>query len=540
MMFSVIDLFAGAGGLSNGFEQTGNFDIKVAVEIDKSARKTYKLNHSKVEMLEDIKKINFQHLNSKYNGFDFVIGGPPCQGFSNANRQKSSLICGNNALVKEYIRAIECIKPKAFVMENVKTMKSDKHKFFCNSNSKIELEELQIDTKCEKFTLSSTTELKSDLIIFINNKKSLLNYIIDSKALSELKTLLRYKNNSDKFLDKIKKTKIFYNSSKQWIKLHKKYWNRKYKHIFLNLHKKINGITYSEDITDIIKDIKCIVEVQKTFTKINEIRDNNIIMKDFYENNKGIIAEIETYNVYEYVIKRMKSLGYKVKEDILNAADFGVPQVRHRLCIIGIKEELLEEDSFSMPKPNVGKSEHYTIREAIFDLEEYNPWTSLEEEKDIIKIKKNLNNKLSRYLNDITYLSNFTMTKTTDIAKKRFSLLRPGENFHNLDDSMKSTYSQPNRTQSTIYKRLEYDISSPTVTNVRKSMWIHPTKDRAITIREAARLQSFKDSYKFTGNKNSQYQQVGNAVPPLLARAIAENILSILNIHVNKSIIGKI
>lgn len=58
-----------------------------------------------------------------------VIGGPPCQGFSNANRQKNYLISGNNQLVKEYARAIDTVRPVAFLMENVKTMSSPTHKF---------------------------------------------------------------------------------------------------------------------------------------------------------------------------------------------------------------------------------------------------------------------------------------------------------------------------------------------------------------------------------------------------------------------------
>ena len=56
-------------------------------------------------------------------------------------------------------------------------------------------------------------------------------------------------------------------------------------------------------------------------------------------------------------------------------------------------------------------------------------------------------------------------------------------------------------------------------------MWIHPIKDRAVSIREAARLQTFPDSFRFFGSKDAQYQQVGNAVPPLLAKAIAKQIL---------------
>ena len=66
--------------------------------------------------------------------------------------------------------------------------------------------------------------------------------------------------------------------------------------------------------------------------------------------------------------------------------------------------------------------------------------------------------------------------------------------------------------------------------NVRKSMWIHPVKNRAISIREAARLQTFPDSYIFYGSKDSQYQQVGNAVPPMLAKSIAHEIKKILEV----------
>lgn len=60
--------------------------------------------------------------------------------------------------------------------------------------------------------------------------------------------------------------------------------------------------------------------------------------------------------------------------------------------------------------------------------------------------------------------------------------------------------------------------------NVRKSMWIHPELNRAVSVREAARLQTFPDSFVFCGTKDKQYQQVGNAVPPIMAKAIAESL----------------
>ena len=100
-----------------------------------------------------------------------------------------------------------------------------------------------------------------------------------------------------------------------------------------------------------------------------------------------------------------------------------------------------------------------------------------------------------------------------------------------MPDELKSTYENPARTQNTIYKRLVYDLPSDTVVNVRKSMWIHPELNRAVSAREAARLQSFPDNYIFFGTKDSVYQQIGNAVPPVLGRAVAEKVLEINEKH---------
>ena len=123
-MLKTIDLFSGAGGLSLGFQQTGEFQIIVATEINKAARETYKANIASnvtnFVFINDIKGYDFSTLSGQVGGIDIVIGGPPCQGFSNANRQKNHVINMNNSLVKEYFRAIKELKPIAFVMENVR------------------------------------------------------------------------------------------------------------------------------------------------------------------------------------------------------------------------------------------------------------------------------------------------------------------------------------------------------------------------------------------------------------------------------------
>ena len=145
---------------------------------------------------------------------------------------------------------------------------------------------------------------------------------------------------------------------------------------------------------------------------------------------------------------------------------------------------------------------------------------SLEDRDDLSDLAKQLRGNM---------LYNHVCTASRSVAIERFKSLHEGQNFHDLDDSLKSTYSNSKRTQNTIYLRLKYDEPSRTVVNVRKSMWIHPKLNRAISIREAARLQTFPDNFVFEGTKDSQYQQVGNAVPPCLANAVAKSLLSLLD-----------
>ena len=128
--YSVIDLFAGAGGLSLGFMQTQKYDIKVAFENNPDMQATYRRNHPSVEVMGDVCEANYAEIKNKYGNIDVVIGGPPCQGFSNANRQKNHAISQNNMLVKQYLRAILQLQPKAFVMENVSMLRSEVHRFY--------------------------------------------------------------------------------------------------------------------------------------------------------------------------------------------------------------------------------------------------------------------------------------------------------------------------------------------------------------------------------------------------------------------------
>lgn len=115
---TAVSLFSGAGGMDVGFEQAG-IKILLANEIDKMASNTFMKNHPDTEMIvDDIN--NIFHLLEKYKGVDIVFGGPPCQGFSVIGKMNPDDT--RNQLIWSFLKAVEIIKPKVFVMENVKAL----------------------------------------------------------------------------------------------------------------------------------------------------------------------------------------------------------------------------------------------------------------------------------------------------------------------------------------------------------------------------------------------------------------------------------
>ena len=536
-MLKTIDLFAGAGGLSLGFKQTGHFRLVAAAEIKEYARETYRHNipdpGEEFVFIENVVGYDFKSLSRHFDGIDVVIGGPPCQGFSNANRQKTNLISMNNALVKEYFRAIKEIRPRAFVMENVSMLKSSIHRFYdsyvdhdlikkLNETSADPAKPL-IPMREDKIVMSSRNYDGFDLKAIAENREQ-LDALLVPYALFQLLNVLNKNKNNDKRLPPYlqKHTREMCREIDDYCASDADTAEKETIHRWLQVVK--NVLLENGNIKE-TPELQDIIELQKTFQTIVEAYDNQLIGK--YSVEKGeLIFTVKSYAVIDYV-NAILGNEYIQRGATLNAVCFGVPQERKRHIVIGVRRDCLENESFDMlQEPE--KYDTVTVEEAISDLVEYD--VSLESECAEIPYAEG--QKIGEYAAamraESSSVKNHFATATTERALKRFESIGKGKNFQSLPDELKTTYSKPERTQKTIYLRLDPQKPSGTVVNVRKSMWIHPEKNRAITLREAARLQSFPDRFEFRGSKDSQYQQVGNAVPPLLAKAIAEHVYKII------------
>lgn len=531
-MYKVVDLFAGAGGLSLGFMQTKKYDIKVAFENNPAMQKTYKKNHMGVDVQDDVCLADYNDIQKKYGKIDVVIGGPPCQGFSNANRQKNHAISQNNMLVKQYIRAIRELSPKAFVMENVSMLRSDVHRFYLDEadNELFGREKYEIHMQSTKLVLLDKAYMFDCAKTIARSSSAITANIWPEDCYVSLNVVYKMSKNHQKLLKTLKKHK------KKLLEYADIYADEGKKNdiesndIALRSYEAFSAIKqfFDEKLeADKLKDvIEPAIMIQRMLSKSKEIFDNHLVVdKCDYAENGDLVAYIKSYAVFDYLkaLLGTDSNGYEINQDVLCAADFGAPQKRKRFIVIGIKKSLT--DTVQLPIGIFSEKDYRTVQDAIGDLQNVPTVTDVAEDIGTPLKKADDISELGKSLRDTDTLFNHIITKTRETAMERFKAIKQGENFHSLNDSLKTnTYTDAKRTQNTIYLRLAYNQPSGTVVNVRKSMWIHPELNRAISIREAARLQTFPDSFIFCGSKDKQYQQVGNAVPPIMAKAIAETL----------------
>lgn len=531
--YNVIDLFAGAGGLSAGFLQTGRFAVKAAFENNHNAQITYRANHPDTKIYNDVAQALTDEIKSELGNIDVVIGGPPCQGFSNANRQKNHAVSQNNSLVKQYVKAVLHLNPSAFIMENVSMLQSDIHLFYVSENDESDIEKYGIKTSKKQILLLDQDYVFDGVEQIVADTAITHQYHWDAKDYVTLNVIYKNRKNKKKLVNSLNKYKNRLLSLSERLPskldrlnpiLEADFYTREAIQTCLQEDKE------EPDIVNLCNAIEKSIMYQRMLGKAKEINDNKIVVEAYTINN-GLIAHVTAMAVIDYIDSILGSdkNGYSIAKGVLAAAEFGAPQKRMRFVVLGIKKDI--SDNVDLPKGTFTEKSFRSVKDAISDLQMIPARTEMADDDIPINMPEPSESlsELSRLLRNSKVLKNHISTATTPEALERFKAIKQGENFHSLPEELKKSYSDSKRTQNTIYLRLKYDEPSGTVVNVRKSMWIHPVLHRALSIREAARLQTFPDSFVFYGPKDSQYQQIGNAVPPILARALAEHLCMYLD-----------
>ena len=235
-----------------------------------------------------------------------------------------------------------------------------------------------------------------------------------------------------------------------------------------------------------------------------------------FENVRGLMDTAKGYFLRR-ILAGFHDLGYDVCHGLLNAADFGVPQDRCRYFIVATTLDI----DYGLPKPS--GSGRVTVRDAIGDL----PTLPNGNSACLMPYGDCAPSAYARRMRTRRRMcTNNLVSKNSELVVARYREIPQGRNWQSIPPYLMTNYRDPSRCHTGLYHRLREDLPSVVVGNFRKNMLIHPTEHRGLSIREAARLQSFPDSYRFLDSIGFQQQQVGNAVPPLLAKAVFDSITS--------------
>lgn len=257
----------------------------------------------------------------------------------------------------------------------------------------------------------------------------------------------------------------------------------------------------------------------KEFVRIiNDLKPKIFLM----ENVPGIL-NIFQGKTKNQILSIFKSIGYETKVKVLLAADYGVPQLRKRAFFIGNKLGIDPEFLFP-PKTN---SNYTTVEEAIFDLPFIKSgegvFETLYEKQPTTEYQKKMRVRSKKLYNHIS-------TKHDDKIINIIKMLKEGQGRKNLPKKFQTKSIHSGSYMRIVKEKPSYTITTrfdtPPVGRVT-----HPIADRALTAREAARLQSFPDDFIFLGKRTHIGIQIGNAVPPMLAFEIAKNLKKRLSLN---------
>lgn len=220
---------------------------------------------------------------------------------------------------------------------------------------------------------------------------------------------------------------------------------------------------------------------------IKEVKPKLFLM----ENVSGMVT-MEKGKVFEIIKKELSSCGYTLYDKLLNAKDYGVPQSRRRMIIIGVRNDI--NKSFIFPKPTHDENNYANVGQAIID-------------KPISK-----NN------------PNHIIGNLTDLNLNRLKHIPEGGSMKDCPVNLQNN-SDLNRSM----RRLHTKKESYTIVHNNCDHYYHPFEQRRITIREMARIQGYEDDFIFYGSKSEQSRQVGNSVPVGLGKAVAKSIYTFIN-----------
>ena len=228
------------------------------------------------------------------------------------------------------------------------------------------------------------------------------------------------------------------------------------------------------------------------------------------ENVPGLVG-LFGGQIKDSIIEKFTEMGYHIEYKILCSADYGVPQRRKRVVFVGTKVGSFEYPAIN---PNV-----VTCSMALSDLPALENELG-EEVSEYAMPPQNYYQQLMRKRSDMVL--NHVAASHSDKVKKIISLVPDGGNYKNLPEEYRES-----RNFHVAWTRFASNKPAPTIDTGHRHHF-HYKYNRVPTVRECARLQSFPDDFKFLGNKTQQFRQVGNAVPPLMAQAIAEQVKKML------------
>ena len=604
-----IDLFAGAGGISEGFLQAHTddkyFDFVLASDINSNCELTHRVRYNyqlglKTEFItEDIMSDSFlTQLTDKIGDqeIDVVTGGPSCQSFSLGGRRKQYDKRDN--LFLHYLKVIRKLRPKYFVMENVSgILTKDKGKF--KDAVMKEIRSIIDDNEIPRLlTFLEETPMKSEFIhscIIAKIKLELADdnqedkikgdfiQLIETQYKSLTKQLAYQTSKSDKNVNTIRHGLNLLRRSKEresiinaiiqekteayidndyFVKAMNKFIEFLDDEIIIkNIRDAFGRIEdfedYQEDVAELVDMIGLFpLTLDECFTSIKEYAE-----KDVEEELDVLTKDIRLYQIESPIV--------------VNSSDYGVPQNRERVLFIGCRKDQPLIDSIPA---TISEKDKVTVYEALSDLDfiengeektEYENVNVDAQYSELLRHRK-ADSSISRgrcntlysdwcrngrlgfrfnmertpfYVKNLEdletgnilegcHLFNHQTSQQNDDVKTRLEIIvRHGEYDDACKDELRERNVMSNKRNYTV---LNPKGQSPTVVTMPDD-FIHYSACRAMTVREMARLQSFDDSFVFQGKRTTggemrkkdipQYTLVGNAVPPLMAKAIGDVIL---------------